>query len=69
MAGLREQKKERTKGAILDAALKLFTRKGYENTSIEELAAEAGVGKGTIYSYFKTKSEIFLAFGHLVQYF
>ncbi len=62
MAGIREQKKLETKAAILTAALQLFTRKGYENTSIEELARKAGIGKGTIYSYFKTKSEIFLAF-------
>lgn len=62
MAGLREKKKKQTKAAILDAALYLFTKKGYENTSIDELASKAGIGKGTVYSYFKTKSEIFLAF-------
>lgn len=62
MAGLREQKKKQTKAAILDAALTLFSRKGYENTSIEELSRAAGIGKGTIYTYFNTKSEIFLAF-------
>jgi len=62
MAGLREQKKQQTRGAILKAALHLFTKKGYENTSIDELAQAAGIGKGTIYSYFQSKSEIFLAF-------
>ena len=62
MAGLREQKKKQTKAAILDAALTLFSRKGYDNTSIEELSRAAGIGKGTIYTYFNTKSEIFLAF-------
>lgn len=62
MAGLREKKKERNRAAILNAALKLFTRKGYENTSIDELARAAGLGKGTIYTYFQSKSEIFLAF-------
>ena len=62
MAGLREKKKKKTRAAILDAALHLFTRQGYENTSIDQLAKAAGIGKGTIYGYFQTKSEIFLAF-------
>jgi len=62
MAGRREEKKERTKAAILEAALKLFTKNGFENTSIDDLASAAGIGKGTVYSYFRSKSEIFLAF-------
>jgi AcrR family transcriptional regulator len=62
MAGRREQKKRQTRAAILDAALHLFSKKGYENTSIDELALAAGIGKGTVYTYFKSKSEIFLAF-------
>jgi len=62
MAGLREKKKEQTRSAILKAALHLFSKKGYDNTSIDELARLAGVGKGTIYTYFQSKSEIFLAF-------
>ncbi len=62
MGGLRERKKKKTRQAIMNAAIKLFSAKGFENTSVEELAKEAGVGKGTIYSYFKTKSQIFLAF-------
>ena len=62
MSGLREEKKKKTRKAIVDAAIKLFSEKGFENTSIDELAKEAGVGKGTIYGYFQTKNEIFLAF-------
>ncbi len=62
MSGIREEKKKQTGRAIMDAAIKLFSEKGFENTSVDELAREAGVGKGTIYGYFKTKSEIFLAF-------
>ena len=62
MAGLREQKKIETRAAILNAALQLFTRQGYEKTSISQLAQSAGVGKGTVYGYFQTKSEIFLTF-------
>lgn len=62
MCGRREEKKQLKRQAILDAGMRLFSVKGYENTSITDLAVEAGVGKGTIYSYFKTKREIFLAF-------
>ena len=62
MAGLREQKKQQTREAILKAALHLFTKKGYEHTSIDELSQAAGIGKGTIYSYFQSKSDIFVAF-------
>jgi AcrR family transcriptional regulator len=62
MAGLREQKKQKTRAAIMEAALRLFGDRGYENTSISSLAKAAGIGKGTIYSYFTSKSEILLAF-------
>jgi AcrR family transcriptional regulator len=59
---VREEKKQKTKQAILDAAITLFSTNGFENTSIEELAKVAGVGKGTIYGYFQTKKEILYAF-------
>ncbi len=62
MSGKREQHKRKTRMAILEAAVRLFTAKGYERTSIADLARAAGIGKGTVYSYFRKKSEIFLAF-------
>jgi len=62
MAGIREQKKQRTRKAIVDAAIRLFAEKGFEQTSMDELARAAGVGKGTIYGYFKAKEQIFLAY-------
>ena len=62
MSGIREQKKQHTRKAIVDAAIRLFTEKGFEQTSMNELARAAGVGKGTIYGYFKAKEEIFLAY-------
>lgn len=58
----REEKKAQTRQAILDAAVHLFSKKGFEKTSIDELAKKAGIGKGTIYSYFKTKTDIIRAF-------
>ena len=62
MSSVREQHKIRTRRCILDSAVKLFSKKGFEQTSIEELAREAGIGKGTIYSYFQTKRDIVKAF-------
>lgn len=62
MSGIREEKKQLTRQAILAAGDRLFRSRGYDNTSISALAAEAGVGKGTVYSYFRTKQEVFLAF-------
>ncbi|RZA25423.1 MAG: TetR/AcrR family transcriptional regulator [Proteobacteria bacterium] len=44
---------------ILDAAKLLFGRFGLKKTSIEEIAQHAGLGKGTVYLYFKSKDEIF----------
>jgi len=62
MTTVREEKKRQTRKAILEAAISLFGSRGYDKTSVDQLARKAGVGKGTIYSYFRTKSEIFLAF-------
>jgi AcrR family transcriptional regulator len=62
MSSVREQHKIRTKKCILDSAVKLFSKNGFEKTSIEALAKEAGIGKGTVYSYFRTKRDIVKAF-------
>ena len=45
---------------ILAAARETFGEKGYHNTTSEEIAKKAGVGKGTIYQYFDSKHDIFL---------
>ena len=44
---------------ILEAAAQIFGEKGFHSATVEEIAKEAGVGKGTIYQYFDSKSEIF----------
>ncbi len=62
MLSVREKKKKETRQAIMQAAIRLFSEKGFEKTSIEELAKAAGIGKGTIYGYFQTKSDILHAF-------
>lgn len=61
MAGLREKKKLRTEVEILDAAIKLFTEKGFEGATIEEIAEKAEVGVGTVYNYFSSKRGLLLA--------
>lgn len=51
--------KEAKKQEILEAALKVFAKKGVSETKIHEIAEAAGVAKGTIYLYFKNKEEMF----------
>ena len=46
---------------ILDAAVQVFSTKGYHNTRMEEIATVAGIGKGTIYEYFDSKLQLFQA--------
>jgi AcrR family transcriptional regulator len=50
----------RRKNDMLDAALKLFTEKGYRATTITEIARGAGTGKGTFYWYWRSKEDVFL---------
>ena len=52
---------EGKRAAILDAALRLFGRYAYKRTSIDDIAREAEIAKGTVYLSFKSKEEIFRA--------
>lgn len=45
---------------IMDAALKVFAKKGFNGATTKEIAAEAGIAEGTIFRYFKTKKDILL---------
>jgi len=58
--GLREVKKERARRAILDAAREMFFSRGFDGTTIEEIAEEAEVAVGTVYNYFESKSALIL---------
>lgn len=49
----------RTKRKIFEIAMRLFSEKGYEATSVEEITATVGVAKGTLYYHFNSKEEIF----------
>ncbi len=50
--------KKEKENRLMEKALKLFTEKGVNNTSIQDIADEAGIGKGTFYLYFKDKYDI-----------
>jgi TetR/AcrR family transcriptional regulator len=55
------RRKEARPGELLDAALDLFVAKGFAATRVEEVAAKAGVSKGTLFLYFKSKEDLFEA--------
>lgn len=53
--------KESVKESILDATDRLLARFGYRKMTVEDIAAEAGIGKGTIYLHFTSKEEVVLS--------
>ena len=55
-AGHREQTRER----IIESARKLFNQRGFESVSVNEIMAEAGLTRGGFYSYFATKSDLYV---------
>lgn len=57
----RTRRKDARPSEIVEAGLRLFAQKGYAATKLEEVAAAAGIGKGTIYLYFANKEELFRA--------
>jgi AcrR family transcriptional regulator len=57
----RKEKQEKTRSCLMEAAAKVFARRGLEEASVDEVADEAGYTKGAFYSNFKSKEELFLA--------
>ncbi len=53
--------KEKKKKAVLSSARTVFARNGLAAVKIEDIAQEAGIGKGTVYEYFRSKDDIFFA--------
>ncbi len=60
---LRELKKREKRERLLNASLKLFREKGYEQTKVADITRAAGVAKGTFFNYFPTKERVLLALG------
>src|SRR5690606_28608174 len=55
------RRKEARPGELLEAALELFVERGFASTRLDEVAARAGVSKGTLYLYFASKEDLFKA--------
>lgn len=64
---LRSKHREETKAALIEAARKLFTERGYHNVGIREFAAEAGLTRGALYYHFGDKESLFLAVYDAIQ--
>lgn len=58
----RQLKALETKKAIYESALKLFKEKGFDNVLIEDITTSAGTSKGSFYTYFKSKDEVFIEY-------
>jgi TetR/AcrR family transcriptional regulator len=60
----RQRRKQARPGELLDAALTLFVEKGFAATRVDEVAARAGVSKGTLFLYYPSKEDLFKAVIH-----
>jgi len=58
IAERKEREKERRRQEIIDAAEKVFFRTGFDQSSMDQVAEEAELSKGTIYLYFKSKEDL-----------
>lgn len=56
--GARERKSRETRQRIAETGLRLFLARGYDGTTVDAIAAEAGISRRTFFSYFKSKDEI-----------
>tara|TARA_B100001113_G_C20976630_1_gene564200 strand:- start:265 stop:849 length:585 start_codon:yes stop_codon:yes gene_type:complete len=60
LSSRKEEERNLRKKRIIDGALKVFNDVGIEKTTMDEIAAESGFGKATLYYYFSSKDEVFV---------
>lgn len=56
-----QQRSEETRARILESAVKLFSSRGYNKASVDDICAKAGISKGAFYHHFESKQALFLA--------
>lgn len=64
--GLREKKQAQTKRAIYDAAMRLFAEQGFQETSVDQIAAAAEVSRATFFNYFGSKDGVLHHYSELL---
>lgn len=60
LEGVRERKRRETRQRIAEVALRLFLAQGYDGTTLDVIAEEAGISRRTFFSYFKSKDDIIM---------